>query len=72
MGGIRAVEQLRPVIENFGAVAIRESVLFSEADKIFDAQCDLLDQSYEGKTERFLKALLWWAEILKEKRSDLK
>ena len=68
MGGIRATEQLRPVIENFGAVAIRETILFSEADKILDAQCNLLDASYDGKINRFIKSLVWWAEALKKAR----
>ncbi len=68
LGGIRATEQLRPIIENFGAVAIRETILFSEVDKVIDAQCNLLDASYDGKIDRFIKALDWWAEALKDRR----
>lgn len=68
MGGVRATEQLRPVIENFGAMAIRETILFNSAEKVIDAQCELVDPTYEGKINRFLNSLVWWAEALKKAR----
>ncbi len=68
MGGVRATEQLRPVIENFGAMAIRETILFNSAEKVIDAQCELVDPTYEGKINRFITSLVWWAETLKAKR----
>ena len=70
MGGVRSIEQLRPVIENFGAVAIRETLLFNVAEQVIDGQCNLVDSTSEGKINRFLNALSWWANALRNARDN--
>ncbi len=67
-GGARAIEQMRPIVENFRAVAIREAITFSKADKLFDAEGKLLDESYNKRIDSSLENLVWWAEALKKAR----
>ena len=67
-GGARAIEQLRPIIENFRAVAIREAITFSKADKLFDADGKLTDDGYNKRIDASLENLTWWAEALKKAR----
>ncbi len=68
-GGLRAMEQIRPVIENFGAVAIRETVPFGPVQNAFDETGNLTDESYEKKADGLLKNLVWWAEALSKARN---
>ncbi|PIR96196.1 MAG: hypothetical protein COT92_02420 [Candidatus Doudnabacteria bacterium CG10_big_fil_rev_8_21_14_0_10_42_18] len=67
-GGIRAIEQLRQVIENFGAFAIRETVNFGMVQDKFSESGELLDQAYIKRAERFLNALVFFAEAMKKAR----
>lgn len=71
-GGIRAVEQLRPVIENFGAFAIREVVAFSKADKLFNSEGFLKESDFNEKINRFLKSLLFFTQAIKEAMAKAK
>jgi len=68
-GGIRAMEQIRPIIEYFGSFAIRETVPFGPAQKAFNAQGQLIDETYNKRIDGFIKSLIWSAEIMKKARS---
>ncbi len=46
VGGARVIEQLRPIMENFSMFAIRETVMFSHVQTVFDEQGKLLDDKY--------------------------
>ena len=35
-GGARMIENLRPIMENFGAVAMRETIMIGPVEKYFD------------------------------------
>ncbi len=70
-GGVRAIEHMRPVIENFGAMALREVVTFGKIESLFDAQGKLLDESYHKKIDSFLTSLVLHAETLKPIRPKL-
>lgn len=58
LGGARAVEQLRPIMENFGMFAIREALLVKNVESLFDEQGKLLDQSLPKQADKVLAALL--------------
>jgi len=66
--GLRAMEQLRPIIENFGAFAIRETLNFGRVQDTFDDQGKLLDEAYNKRTQRFLDSLVFFADALKKAR----
>jgi NAD(P)H-dependent FMN reductase len=66
--GARMIENLRPIIENFGTVAIRETVMIGPVEKYFDASGKLLDESLNKKIDGLLASLTWWAEALKRAR----
>ena len=70
-GGIRALEQLRQVVENFGAFAIRETVNFIKAPSMFNENGDLTDEAYLKRIDNFLKNLVAAAEIMKPIRPKL-
>lgn len=70
IAGARAVEQLRPVVENFGAFAIRETVMFGPVGKAFDEAGKLLDESYHKKIDGFIASLRSAAEIMKKARQN--
>ncbi len=70
-GGSRAIEHLRPVIENFGAFAIRETVNFTKAPTMFNEQGNLIDEAYLKRIDNFLKSLILHAETLKPIRPKL-
>lgn len=71
-GGMRAMEQLRQVIENFGAFAIREVVAFGPVQDAFDGQGKLIDESYLKKIDGLINNLVLFAEALKPIRPELK
>src|SRR3989344_970765 len=70
-GGARALEQLRPIIENFGAFAIRETVNFAKAPSMFNENGDLIDEAYLKRIDNFLKSLFTLAEAVKPIRPKL-
>ena len=65
IAGARAIEQLRPIMENFSMFAIRETVGFAIVQNVFDDQGKLLDDSYNKKIDGFLESLIKSAELMK-------
>jgi len=68
VSGARMIENLRPVIENFGAVAMRETIMVGPVEKYFDDTGKLLEPGLDKKIEGLMKSLTWWAEVLKDRR----
>lgn len=66
----RAIEQLRPVLENFSMFGIRETLMFGKVQETFDQQGRLLDESYLKKIESFLTSLLFAARAMKQAREN--
>lgn len=71
-GGARCIEQLRPIIENFSAFAIRETVNFVKVPSMFDEKGNLTDETYSKKADSFLKSLFAVSEAMKPLRPVLK
>lgn len=65
IAGARAIEQLRPIMENFSMFAIRETIGFAIVQNVFDDSGKLLDDSYNKKIDGFLQSLIKSAEIMK-------
>ncbi len=65
VGGARAIEHIRPIVETFSMFAIRETVMFGKVQDLFDQQGTLLDESYIKKIDRFIQSLLWSVKAIK-------
>lgn len=68
VAGARMVEHIRPIIENYGAVALRETVLLGPIENYFSEEGKIKDESFEKRAEGMLNSLIWWAEALKKAR----
>ena len=66
-GGARMIENLRPIIENFGAVVMRETIMIGSVQNYFDAG-KLINPELDKKIDGLLKSLTWWVEALKKAR----
>jgi len=69
LGGARAIEHTRPIIETFSMFAIRETVLFGKVQNLFDQQGKLLDEVYLKKVDGLIKSLVWSAQAMKAAKS---
>ena len=66
--GARMIENLRPIIQNFNAMSIRETIMLGPVEKYFGDDGKLLDESLNKKIDGLLSSLVWWAEALKKAR----
>ena len=67
-GGARMIENLRPIIQNFNAMPIRETIMIGPVENYFADDGKLLDSSLDKKIEGLLASLVWWGEALKKAR----
>lgn len=70
-GGTRVIENLLPVMRELGLVTIFWDVNFSKVQEIFDDSGNLLDQAYIRRTDKFLKELIWMANVLRYGRENV-
>ncbi|MGV9693200.1 NADPH-dependent FMN reductase [Streptomyces sp. NPDC003444] len=69
-GGLRSVEQLRPVFAELHAVTVRDGVSFHTAWERFDEQGELKDPTGpEAAAKLMLDQLAWWGAVLREGRA---
>ena len=64
LGGARGVEQLKSVMIELHAVPIRDSVYFSDAGTIFDAEGNLTRPEYIRRIDQVIAELTWYARAL--------
>jgi len=64
-GGMRATQQLLLLIPALFGVALPNMLVVPQVDKKFDAESNLIDQSFMGSIDTFLAEYLWLAEALK-------
>lgn len=70
-GGLRAVEQLRPVLAELHAVGLRDTVSFHGAAGAFDGSGRPREESEkEAAAAVLLDALVWWARTLRRARDE--
>jgi NAD(P)H-dependent FMN reductase len=70
-GGTRVVENLLPVVRELGLVTIFWDLNFSTVQKVFDKDGVLLDQAFIGRTDKFLRELIWMAKTLRYGRQQI-
>ena len=70
-GGTRVIENLLPVMRELGLVTIFWDGNFSPVQNLFDAEGKLLDQAYVRRIDKFLKELIWMANVLKYGRENV-
>jgi len=68
VSGARVIEQLRPIIANFGAMSVRETIMIGPVEKYFDSEGKMLNETLDRRIEGLLNSLTWWAEVLKKGR----
>ncbi len=71
-GGVRAVEQLCGAIRELGLVVMSWDVYFPYVQNIFNDDNSINEEyndRYEGQLSKLYAELIWFAEILKEKRT---
>lgn len=70
VGGARAIEHLRPIIENFTMFAVRETVMFRKAQDVFDKDGKLLDASYDKSIDGLLASVIKVAGAMQALRNS--
>ncbi|HEY0320342.1 MAG TPA: NADPH-dependent FMN reductase [Pyrinomonadaceae bacterium] len=70
-GGTRVIENLLPVMRELGLVTIFWDGNFSGAQKLFDQDGKLLDESYVKRIDKFLKELIWMSKVLRYGREHV-
>jgi NAD(P)H-dependent FMN reductase len=69
-GGLRAVEQLRPVFAELHAVTVRDTVSFHGARSQFDDEGNPINPAGSNAAAKgLLDQLTWWAWALREART---
>jgi NAD(P)H-dependent FMN reductase len=69
-GGLRAVEQLRPVLAELHAVGLRDTVSFHGAAAAFDASGRPREGTADAAATVLLDALVWWSVTLRRARDE--
>lgn len=70
-GGARVIEHLLPVMRELGLVTTFTDVHFSNVQKLFNENGELLDQSFVRRVNTFLDELLWMARVLRHGRENI-
>lgn len=70
-GGVRAIQDLIPVIRELGLVNIFWDVNFGNVSKVFDESGNLLDQAFIARADKFLNELVWMAKTLRYGRDNI-
>lgn len=65
-GGVRGVQNILPVFRELGLITCSVSFNFSNTDKVFDKDGNLIDEAYNHRFERPLKELMRLADIFKK------
>lgn len=70
-GGTRVIQNLLPVLRELGLVTIFWDGNFSGAQKLFDDQGKILDDSYVKRIDKFVGELIWMSKVLKYGRESI-
>jgi NAD(P)H-dependent FMN reductase len=70
-GGVRAIQDLLPVIRELGLVNIFWDVNFGNVSKVFDESGKLLDDAFIARADKFLNELIWMARTLRHGRDNI-
>src|SRR5512146_3599729 len=70
-GGARGIQDLLPVMRELGLVTIFWDVNFSNVQKLFDLEGNLLDRAFVPRIHKFLDELVWMARTLRYGRENV-
>ena len=70
-GGVRAIQDLIPVIRELGLVNIFWDVNFGNVSNVFDNSGKLLDEAFMSRADKFLNELIWMAKTLRYGRENI-
>ncbi len=70
-GGVRAVEQFKLVLIEMHALPIRDSVHFTEARTLFDAEGKLQRPEFLPRIDQMVMELAWYAQSLRWGRENV-
>jgi len=70
-GGVRAIQDLIPVIRELGLVNIFWDVNFGNVSKVFDESGKLVDEAFVSRADKFLNELIWMARTLRYGRENI-
>lgn len=70
-GGTRVIENLLPVLRELGLVTIFWDGNFSGAQKLFDSDGKILDDSHVRRIDKFLGELVWMSKVLRHGREKV-
>jgi NAD(P)H-dependent FMN reductase len=70
-GGVRAIENLLPVMRELGLVTIFEDANFGNVGTLFDERGNLLGQNFIRRVDSFLNELIWMARVLRHGRENI-
>jgi NAD(P)H-dependent FMN reductase len=70
-GGTRVIQNLLPVMRELGLVTIFWDGNFSSVQNIFDMDGALLETAYVRRLDRFIKELIWMANVLRHGRESV-
>jgi NAD(P)H-dependent FMN reductase len=70
-GGIRAIQDLLPVIRELGLVNIFWDINFGNIGNVFDESGKLLDEAFVARADKFLNELVWMAKTLRYGRDNI-
>jgi NAD(P)H-dependent FMN reductase len=68
LGGIRASQQMQLLVNALFGIASPYMLIVGAVDKKFDAEGNLLDQSFQNMVHNFITEYLWLAESLVKER----
>jgi len=70
-GGARVIEQLVNVVRRLGLIVHRDDLHFPNVQDLFDDNGNLLDDSFNERTDKFLDEIVWMTKTLKWGRENL-
>ena len=69
--GIRVVQSLLPIMRELGLVTIFWDINFGTIGKVFDESGRLLDEAFVGRSDKFVRELIWMAKVLRYGREQV-
>lgn len=69
--GIRVVQGLLPVMRELGLVTIFWDVNIGQVGKVFAEDGRLLDEAFIGRSDRFIRELIWMSKTLRYGRQQV-
>ncbi len=67
-GGVRMIQNIKPILTNFGMTIVGNIVYFSKVKDLFDDAGKIKDQAVTKRLGSLFNELTWYVKVLKEGR----